>query len=78
MCLAIPMQVIEIASDGSGVCDADGSRLPVNLRFIDEPRVGDYVIVHAGYAIERWDTQVAEAQLAELREITLALEGIGA
>jgi hydrogenase expression/formation protein HypC len=69
------MQVIEIAPDGRGVCDADGSRLPVSLIFIDDPRVGDYVIVHAGYAIERWDTQVAEAQLADLRTLALALEG---
>ena len=74
MCLAIPMKIVEITADG-GICDADGSRVPVNLMFIDAPRVGDYVIVHAGYALERWNTQVAEAQLAELRALTQALEG---
>jgi hydrogenase expression/formation protein HypC len=75
MCLAIPMQIVELTPEAGGVCDAGGSRLPVNLMFISEPRVGDYVLIHAGYAIERIDTVQAEAQLAEWNALTLAMEG---
>ena len=69
MCLAVPMKVIEVSADGSGVADLDGTRYDVKLTLIDNPRPGDYVIVHAGYAIERLDQAEAEAQLALFQEL---------
>lgn len=69
MCLAIPMKVVEVDSDGMGVVDLDGLRRKVNLSLLDNPKPGDYVIVHAGFAIEWLDPEEAEARLALFDEL---------
>ena len=72
MCLAIPLKITEI--DGNdAVGERDGIRRKIRLDFIPSPRVGDYVIVHAGFAIERLDAQQAEEDLAAAREVEDAL-----
>ena len=60
MCLAIPFQLIEI--NGSvAVGEALGMKREIRVDFIPEPKIGDYVIVHAGFAIERLgETQALE------------------
>lgn len=58
MCLAVPMKVLSI--EGSeGRADLNGVRRTVMLDLVPEVAVGDYVIVHAGYAIERLDEEAA-------------------
>ena len=52
-----------------GVGERDGIRRGVRLDFIKEPRLGDYVIVHAGFAIERVDEEQAEEDMSLAREI---------
>ena len=82
MCLAIPMKLIELGDGAqSGVADLDGARTRVNLSLIDAPTLGDYLIVHAGFAIERLDEAEANARLemfselgAQWREQAAALE----
>lgn len=64
MCLAVPMRVIEKSDDHRGVVDLDGIRYEVDLSLTDEVQVGDHVIVHAGFAIERLDAEEADARLA--------------
>ena len=51
MCLAIPLELIEI-NGKSAVGEAMGMRREIRVDFIEDPRPGDYVIVHAGFAIE--------------------------
>ena len=52
MCLAVPLKIVEI--DGkNGVGEVEGLRRNMRLDFIKEPKLGEYVIVHAGFAIER-------------------------
>ena len=60
MCLAIPLQLIEI-NGNTAVGEALGMKRAIRVDFIPEPKVGDYVIVHAGFAIER----LGEAQALE-------------
>ena len=71
MCLAIPFQLIEI--NGSvAVGEALGMKREIRVDFIPEPRIGDYVIVHAGFAIERLgETQALEDLEAweEMRDV---------
>ncbi|MBR2582649.1 MAG: HypC/HybG/HupF family hydrogenase formation chaperone [Oscillospiraceae bacterium] len=71
MCLAIPFQLIEI--NGSvAVGEALGMKREIRVDFIAEPKVGDYVIVHAGFAIERLgETQALEDLEAweEMRDV---------
>ncbi|MBF0154272.1 MAG: HypC/HybG/HupF family hydrogenase formation chaperone [Magnetococcales bacterium] len=65
MCLAVPMKIVAVEPDGqTGMVDLDGIHYPVGLMLVDEPRVGDYVIVHAGYAIEKLHIAEADARLA--------------
>lgn len=64
MCLAVPMKLIEVTPDHShGVADLDGARYDVNLSLIEAPQLGDFVIVHAGFAIERLDADEADARI---------------
>ena len=52
MCLAIPLKLIDI-SGNTATGEALGMTREIRVDFIPEPKVGDYVIVHAGFAIER-------------------------
>ncbi len=69
MCLAVPMKIVEMMDDGKGVAELDGSRHVVDLSLIADARLGSYVIVHAGYAIETLDQAEADATLALFAEI---------
>lgn len=62
MCLAVPMKVIEI--DGEfGDAELGGVKRKVNLQLLPETKIGDYVIVHAGFAIQKLDREDAEETL---------------
>ena len=68
MCLAVPLKLIEI--DGKeAVGDAMGVRRRIRVDFIPEPKIGDYVIVHAGFAIERLSEQQALEDLDSWEEL---------
>jgi len=69
MCLAVPMKLTAVREDGTGVADLDGVRHDVNLSLVSDPRVEEYVIVHAGFAIEKLDQAEADARLALFREL---------
>lgn len=60
MCLAVPLKLIEVHGS-SAIGEAMGMMREVRVDFIEEPKAGDYVIVHAGFAIER----LPEAQALE-------------
>jgi len=68
MCLAIPAKVIEIHGDTAKVDFGAGTIRDVNIALV-EPKIGEYVIVHAGYAIEVLDRKAAEETLALWNEI---------
>ena len=72
MCLAIPLQLIEI-NGSTAVGEAMGMRREIRVDFIDKPQIGDYVIVHAGFAIERLPEQQAMEDLAAWEEVQNAL-----
>jgi hydrogenase expression/formation protein HypC len=79
MCLGIPGEVVEIGgSDGvrmGKVCFA-GALRDVCLECVPETRVGDYVLVHVGFAIARLDADEAARTYATLRELAGAEEGL--
>lgn len=69
MCLGVPMQIIEI-NDEMALAEIDGVRREASLMMLGEPvAIGDYVIVHAGFAISRIDPVEAEETLRMMREI---------
>ena len=58
MCLAVPLRLIEI-NGNEAIGEAMGMKRDIRVDFIDKPQIGDYVIVHAGFAIERLPEQQA-------------------
>lgn len=63
MCLAVPMRLAEFLSPETGVAELDGIRCEVDLSLVDGPQVGDHLIVHTGFAIEKLDCIEAERRL---------------
>ena len=68
MCLAVPMQLTEINGDKGVVAVGDVKR-EVGLALLKDVRVGDYIIVHAGFAIQKLDEQEAMETLALFAEM---------
>ena len=66
MCLGVPMQVKTI-SDDLAVCEIDGVQREASLMMLDDVQVGDYVLIHAGFAIEKIDEAEAQLTLEALR-----------
>lgn len=64
MCLAIPARVVELVDPGQAVVELGGVRKRISLALVDGIVVGDYVIVHVGYALTRLDRAEAAATLA--------------
>ena len=72
MCLAVPLKIVEI--DGlEAVGEGEGLRRRMRLDFIREPKVGEYVIVHAGFAIERLPEKQALEDIEAWAEVQNAL-----
>lgn len=69
MCLAIPARVAEILGGDQAVVDLGGVRKEVSLALVDDVRVGDYVIVHVGYALNKLDPDEAARTLALFAEM---------
>ena len=72
MCLAVPLKLIEI-NGNDAVGEAMGMKRAVRVDFIPEPKIGDYVMVHAGFAIERLHEQQAMEDLETWGELRDAL-----
>lgn len=78
MCLAIPCKVCELKPNDAAVIEVGGIRKEISLALVDDVAVGDYVIVHVGYALTKLDpdeaakTLQAFAELGEINEANLA------
>ena len=72
MCLAVPLKLVEI-NGKDAVGEALGMRRSVRVDFIPDPKIGDYVMVHAGFAIERLPEDQAADDLETWEELQHAL-----
>ena len=68
MCLGVPAKILE-TRDGAAVVELGGVRREISMMLIDDVSVGEWVIVHAGFAIEKLSEEAAEQTLALFREI---------
>lgn len=68
MCLGIPAKIIEIDKAKQGKVDYMGTKVKTNFSLLEKARAGDWVIVHAGYAISKLDEEEAQETFALLRE----------
>lgn len=70
MCLAIPSKIVEIGKDNSATADTLGARRKISLDLMPEVvEVGEYVLIHVGYAIGKLKEEEALETLAMYREI---------
>lgn len=68
MCLALPARVVELLPASEGVIDLGGVRKRISLELVTDVEVGDYVIVHVGYALQKLNAAEAERTLALFAE----------
>jgi hydrogenase expression/formation protein HypC len=73
MCLAIPSRIVKIENN-TAIIDVDGLRRTASLLLLENARVGDYVIVHAGFAIHRIDETEALKSLKLLKQAAAMVE----
>lgn len=72
MCLAVPLKLTQI--DGNdAIGELEGIKRKIRVDFLHNPQLGDYVIAHAGFAIERLNEQQALENLKALQEVADAL-----
>jgi hydrogenase expression/formation protein HypC len=75
MCLGIPAKVIECDKSSQGKVDYLGTKVRTNFSLLEDIKVGDWVIVHAGFAISKLDEKEAEETFSLLREMASVQEG---
>jgi hydrogenase expression/formation protein HypC len=75
MCVAMPMRVLEISAGGEGVAELGGVRRKVSFKLLGDLVPGDYVLVHAGFAIAKIDEDEAQLTLDALSECEEAGDG---
>lgn len=72
MCLAVPLKIISI--DGKeAIAQIDGLSRKIRVDFVPDVKIGNYVLVHAGFAIEKIDEELAMENLKIIREVEDAL-----
>ena len=69
MCLALPAQVVQRLPGDQAVVDLGGVRKEISLALVPDTRIGDYVIVHVGYALTRLDPAEAQRTLELFAQI---------
>jgi hydrogenase expression/formation protein HypC len=71
MCLAIPGKIVEIVDEENQIAKVEvgGVRRNINTGMLDETRVGDYVLIHVGFAMSKIDEREAEETLRVLQEM---------
>ncbi|MDR1733239.1 MAG: HypC/HybG/HupF family hydrogenase formation chaperone [Synergistaceae bacterium] len=74
MCLAVPYTIVEIFDDGSARAESGGVEVEIRLDLIEDPAVGDTVLVHAGFAIQKLDRGESEEMIALWKELNEAAE----
>ncbi len=73
MCLAVPAKLVQ--QDGQqGIADLHGNRLPVNTMMTPEAQPGDWILIHAGFAIERLNPEQARETWALIADVEKAAE----
>jgi len=73
MCLAVPMKIVEINANRAKA-EVGGVLYNASLDFLTDAKIGDYIIVHAGFAIEKLDEAVALENLAAWKEVVADLQ----
>ncbi len=74
MCLAIPAEIVQIADNDLAVVEMGGARKRVSIQLVDDAAVGDFVLVHAGFAIDKIDRAEAQKTMELFEELARLTE----
>ncbi|MGB1091787.1 MAG: HypC/HybG/HupF family hydrogenase formation chaperone [Oceanobacter sp.] len=69
MCLAVPVRIDAIEDESTAIASIDGLRKAINISLVPDAEVGDYVILHVGFALKKLDPEEAAKTLALFEEI---------
>jgi hydrogenase expression/formation protein HypC len=69
MCLAVPVRVCELLPEAMAKVSLDGVTKTISIALVDDVAVGDYVILHVGFALSKINAEEAERTLAMIREL---------
>jgi len=69
MCLSVPAEIAQILPDDMAIVSVDGVSMEISTALIADPGVGDYVLVHVGYALARIDAAEAKRTLERLQDV---------
>lgn len=69
MCLALPAQITQLLDDDQAIIKLGGIEKKISTSLVDDVNVGDYVIIHVGYALTKLDQQDAEKTLRLFNEM---------
>ena len=75
MCLAVPLEIEEIREDGKAMVRQGDGQIEVDVSLLDSPQIGDFALVHAGFAIDIIDLQEAKERIAMLQELRIDAAG---
>ena len=74
MCLAVPAKIVEMESNKKAIADLHGNRVAISTIMIPDATLGDWVLVHAGFAIQKLDAEAARETFAMLADLEKAME----
>jgi hydrogenase expression/formation protein HypC len=76
MCLGVPMKILELHDDGFAIAESGSVNLKISTKLLEKVNLGDYVIIHAGFAIEILDEKAAMETFALLKELAKSHEEV--
>ncbi len=71
MCLAVPAKLTDCTDDHKAIADLHGNRIEVSTMLVPDAKEGDWVLIHAGFAIQQLDQQEAEKTWAVLDDLAI-------
>ena len=69
MCLGVPAKVLEFVEGQMAVVDVDGNQVNISIQLVPQVKIGQYVLVHAGFAMDIVDESFAEETMKLLKEL---------
>jgi hydrogenase expression/formation protein HypC len=69
MCLGVPAQILKILDEQMARVDVDGNQVDISIQLVPDVKTGDYVLVHAGFAMDIIDAGVADETMKLLKEL---------
>ena len=75
MCLAVPMEIVRILPKQKAIVEQGGVQLEADVSLLTDPKIGDFTIIHAGFALEKVEQEEAEVQIERWKTLQSEQDG---